>query len=156
MSNFSILTNKNLILSLFYMYFLWMIWNSLSFVVIWRFETKIRFTIDLFSKLFWFKNIEDTTLSRFDLHLNCLYLVKIWFFAITFFWFKFQGQDFNHIFTETFYIEIRKNFFFKNWYFYQNIGSAQIWQNMSVHTLHSSNSQSAHESDVSQDAKYIQ
>ena len=39
---------------------------------------------------------------------------KFAFFAITFFWFKFQGQDFNHIFTETFYKGKRKKKISKN------------------------------------------
>ena len=55
---------------------------------------------------------------------------------------------FNHIFTKTFYIGKCKKIFSKNWHFYQNIGSALIWQSLSVHTLCSSNSQSAHKSDV--------
>ena len=45
------------------------------------------------------------------------YIVKICFFCHNFFWFKFQGQDFNHIFTETSYIGKRNNCFWKIYIF---------------------------------------
>ena len=116
-------------------------------LVVYVFILSIKILIKTHKK-FYFKCFPMDILCIFNVR-KCLHSLRSFRQLITFFWLKFQGQDFYHLFTKIFYIgKYKKNC--KRLTFYQNIGSALFWKNMSVHLdkLHYSNFQSAYESDV--------